>query len=116
MVRIIRFEDIGIYCENQIKTLVSTATLQAEVKLKERTPVGPTGRLRISWQTVLEPYTGRVFNNLPYAAPVVAGTNFPPSWGGQYRTRQGAEPFLDIVAKDVQTWTLQQAARLGRDQ
>ena len=115
MTREIRFDQIDEYVGKQLETLVRVATLQAETKLKERTPVD-TGRLRQSWQRTLEPYKGSVFNNLPYAAPVVAGTDFPPSWGGQYRTRRGAEPFLDIVAKDVQTWTLEQAARLGRDQ
>lgn len=115
MAREIRFDQIDEYIGKQLETLVRVATLQAETKLKERTPVD-TGRLRESWQRTLEPYKGSVFNNLPYAAPVVAGTDFPRSWGGQYRTRRGAEPFLDIVAKDVQTWTLEQAARLGRDQ
>ena len=115
MARKIRLDQIGDYSREKLSQLVRVAVLQAETDLKKRTPVD-TGRLRNSWQKTIEPLNGVVFNNLPYAAPVVAGQNFPSSWGGTYRTRQGAEPFLDIVAKDVQTWTLEQAARLGRDQ
>lgn len=114
MARVIKFDGIGKYAEERVSKLVRVATLQAETKLKERTPVD-NGGLRLRWQKTVEPFKGSVFNNLPYAAPVVAGTNFPPSWGGQYRTRQGAEPFLDIVAKDVQTWIETQAAKIGRD-
>lgn len=114
MARQIRVDQIDDYAKEQISKLVRAATLQAETKLKQLTPVD-TGRLRLSWQTTVEPFNGSVFNNLPYAAPVVAGVNLPRSWGGQYRTRQGAEPFLDIVAKDVQTWTETQAAKIGRE-
>jgi len=114
MARIIKLEQMGKYAEEQVSALVRVATLQAETKLKERTPED-NGDLRLRWQITVEPFKGSVFNNLPYAAPVVAGTNFPPSWGGQYRTRQGAEPFLDIVAKDVQTWTEARAAKIGRE-
>jgi hypothetical protein len=114
MARQIRIDEIGKYSEGQISKLVRAATLQAETKLKERTPVD-TGRLRSSWQKTVEPFNGAVFNNLPYAAPVVAGVDLPQSWGGAYRSRQGAEPFLDIVAKDVQTWTEAQADKIGRD-
>ena len=114
MARIIKLNQIDDYCKDQINKLVRAGVLQAENQLKERTPVD-TGRLRESWQKVVEPYTGSVFNNLPYAAPVVAGTNFPSSWGGQYRTRQGAVPFLDIVAKDLQTWVQTQATKIGRE-
>ena len=112
MARTIRLDQIDDYVRENLKKLVKAATLEAERKLKERTPVD-TGRLRNSWQTQIGELEGSVSNNLPYAAPVVAGTNFPPSWGGQYRTRQGAEPFLDIVAKDVQTYVDSEARRIG---
>lgn len=114
MARQIKFDQIGNYAKDQVSKLVRVTVLQAETKLKLRTPVD-TGRLRLSWQTTVERFSGSVFNNLPYAAPVVAGVGLPPSWGGQYRTRQGAEPFLDIVAKDVQTWAEAQAAKIGRE-
>lgn len=112
--REIRLDQIDDYAREQLVKLVRAGTLEADRKLKERTPVD-TGRLRSSWQTQVGELEGSVSNNLPYAAPVIAGTDLPASWGGQYRSRQGAEPFLDIVAKDVQTWMESQAARIGRD-
>jgi hypothetical protein len=114
MARKITLKDIDPYIKGQLSKLIRVSILQAETKLKELTPVDE-GRLRESWQKTIEPFSGTVFNNLPYAEPVVAGTSLPPSWGGQYRSRQGAEPFLDIVAKDVQTWTVQQAAKIGKE-
>ena len=111
MARIIKLNQIDEYVQEQVSKLVRVGVLQAETQLKERTPVD-TGRLRLSWQKTVEPLRGSVFNNLPYAVPVVAGVNYPPSWGGQYRTRQNAEPFLDIVAKDVQTWMEAQASKI----
>jgi len=113
-IRRIRINQIASYSEGKIRQLVSAATLQAEEKLKDRTPVD-TGRLRASWQRTIKPLEGTVFNNLSYAEPVVAGQNYPASWGGQYRTRQGAEPFLDIVTKDVQTWIESNASRISAD-
>jgi len=110
MARTIKISDIGDYSRQQIETLVRVATFEAEARLKARTPVD-TGRLRSNWQRTLEPLRGSVFNNLPYAAPVIAGTNLPPSWQGIQRT----EPFLDIVAKDIQTYVEQEAARIGRN-
>lgn len=110
----IRLDQIGQYTRGQVSKLVRTGTLEADRRLKERTPVD-TGRLRNSWQTQVEELKGKVSNNLPYAAPVIAGVDLPPSWGGKYRTRQGAEPFLDIVAKDLQTWIETQARRIARD-
>jgi len=114
MARKIKLAQIGDYSSKKVSQLVRAAVLQAETDLKQRTPVD-TGRLKNSWQKTIEPLNGVVFNNLPYAAPVVAGQNFPPSWGGKYRTRQGAEPFLDIVAKNTQTWIDQNARRISRD-
>ena len=49
-----------------------------------------------------EPYTGRVFNNMEYAEPVMYGTNLPPSWKGQWRTRVGAiKGFPDLLGKEI---------------
>ena len=115
MARQIRVDQIAQYSRGNVEKLVAAATLRAERELKERTPVD-TGRLRASWQTEIDRpnLNGRVFNNVAYAEPVVAGTNLPPSWGGQYRTRQGAEPYLDIVAKNVQTYVDSEASRIDR--
>lgn len=114
MARQIRLDQVGGYARDQVSKLVRVTVLETDRRLKLNTPVD-TGRLRASWQTTVETFSGSVFNNLPYAPPVVAGVNLPPSWGGQYRTRQGAEPFLDMVAKDVQTWSEAQASKIGRE-
>jgi len=109
MARQIKLDQIDDYAREQLELLIRTATLEAEKRLKNRTPVD-TGRLKANWQITQEPLRGSVFNNLPYAAPVIAGTNLPPSWQGVQRT----EPFLDIVAKDIQTYVEREAGRIGR--
>ena len=76
----------------------ATNTLHSKLKLYEAasnggigTPVD-TGVLIGSWQKTMDSSSqGRVFNNLEYAAPVIAGENLPPSWGGKFRTRQGTK-------------------------
>lgn len=113
MARQIRLDQIDDYAREQLKTLVAAATLEADRRLKLLTPVD-TGRLRSNWQIEQQEFSGTVYNNLPYAEPVVAGTNLPPSWGGQYRTRQGATPFLAVVQKDIQTYVQSEAERIGR--
>jgi|TARA_R100000030_G_scaffold93721_1_gene80053 hypothetical protein len=110
--RVIKLNQIGQLSEENLSSLVAAATLEAGRRLKIKTPVD-TGRLRSAWQTDLRKFKGSVSNNVEYAAPVVAGVNLPPSWNGQYRTRQNAEPFLDIVAKDVQTWIESNASRIA---
>ena len=116
MARQIRIDQIADYARGNLEKLVVAATLYADGQLKEKTPVGDTGNLRSAWQKEIDRpnLTGRVFNNLIYAEPVVAGTSLPPSWGGQYRTRQGAQPYLDMVAKNVQTYVDAEAARIDR--
>jgi hypothetical protein len=110
MARQIKLDQIDDYAREQVVKLVRVATLEADRRLKAETPVD-TGRLRQSWQTVVQDFDGRVFNNVEYAAPVIAGTNLPPSWQGKQRTT----PFLDIVAKDIQTWVTSEAAKIGRE-
>lgn len=107
--RRITIGQIDDYARDQIKTLIKVATLEADKRLKLNTPVD-TGRLRASWQMKQEEFSGAVFNNLPYAAPVIAGTDLPPSWQGIQRTT----PFLDSVAKDIQTYVTVEAERIGR--
>jgi hypothetical protein len=117
MARQIRLDQIADYSRDNLEKLVVAATLYAEGQLKEKTPVD-TGNLRSAWQKEINrsALNGSVFNNLIYAEPVVAGTSLPPSWGGQYRTRQGAQPYLDLVAKNTQTYVDAEAARIGRTQ
>ena len=92
----IDFGDLEGDLEQVVKE--ATITLHSKLKLYEAasrggigTPVD-TGVLIGNWQKTMDsPKQGRVFNNLEYAAPVIAGENLPPSWGGQYRTRQGTK-------------------------
>lgn len=56
-----------------------------------------------------------IHNNLEYAEPVAYGTNLPPSWGGQYRTKQSVKPgFPDEVAKEMQAFVDQAARRFRK--
>lgn len=90
----------GEYLEELTECVVKETTIDLHSKLKLYeaasnggigTPVD-TGVLIGNWQMTLDnPRQGRVFNNLEYAAPVIAGENLPPSWDGEYRTRQGTQ-------------------------
>ena len=68
------------------------------------------GRLRNSWQSDTplpgdKNPKGSVTNNVEYAEPVIYGTALPPSWRGQFRTKQGTKPgFPDLIAKELETW------------
>lgn len=113
MARQIKLSQISDYTRGQISILIRAATLEADRRLKLLTPVD-TGRLRENWQTEIQELSGSVYNNLPYAAPVIAGKNYPPSWGGRYRSRQNAKPFLAIVQKDIQTYVEAEANRIAQ--
>jgi len=64
---------------------------------------GTGGQLRESWQTKIGKFQGEVFTNVEYAEPVAYGTNLPPSWGGQYRTRQNTiKGYPELVAKQLE--------------
>ena len=64
---------------------------------------GTGGQLRESWQTKIKKFQGEVFTNVEYAEPVAYGTNLPPSWGGQYRTRQNTiKGYPELVAKQLE--------------
>ena len=66
---------------------------------------GAGGSLRDAWQTDIKKFKGTVSNNLPYAEPVCFGENLPPSWGGQYRTRQNTVAgYPELIAKELQGW------------
>jgi hypothetical protein len=102
MAREIPLNQIGDYYRESIRILVAATTLEAEKRLKEKTPVD-TGRLREAWQS--DPAKGEVTNNVEYAEPVIYGTNLPPSWKGEYRTRQNTVPgFPDLIAKELESW------------
>ena len=111
MAREIPLDRIGDYYRESLRILVAATTLEAEKRLKEKTPVRVVyegepkggGRLRNAWQS--DPKKGEVTNNVEYAEPVIYGTNLPPSWKGEYRTRQNTVPgFPDLIAKELEPW------------
>jgi len=102
MAREINLTDIGDHFGEKVQTVVRKATLKAEKDIKEFTPVD-TGNLRNSFQSEVKPYIGEVFTNVEYAEPVAYGTNLPPSWGGQYRTRQQTiKGYPELIAKQLE--------------
>ena len=102
MTREINLTDIGDHFGEKVQKTVRKATFKAEKDIKEFTPVD-TGNLRNSWKSEVQPYIGIVSTNIEYAAPVAYGTNLPPSWGGQYRTRQQTiKGYPELVAKQLE--------------
>ena len=108
MARNIKLDQIGDLFDDQVQTLVKRTTLLWQSELQNRQPANlgtpkDTGVLAQKWDVnVTEPYTGRVFNNMEYAEPVMYGTNLPPSWQGQWRTRRGAvQGFPDLLGKEI---------------
>ena len=103
MAREIPLDQIGDYYRESVRKLVVATTLEAEGRLKEKTP-SVTNRLRGSWEA--DPEKGIItLSNVAYAEPVVYGTNLPPSWGGKYRTRQNTTPgYPDLIAKELESW------------
>ena len=102
MAKEINLTDIGDHFGEKVQKTVRKATLKAEKDIKEFTPVD-TGNLRSSFQSEVKPYIGIVFTNVEYAEPVAYGTNLPPSWGGQYRTRQNTiKGYPELVAKQLE--------------
>ena len=102
MAREINLTDIGDHFGDKVQKTVRKATFKAEKDIKEFTPVD-TGNLRNSFQSEVKPYIGEVFTNVEYAEPVAYGTNLPPSWGGQYRTRQQTiKGYPELIAKQLE--------------
>ena len=102
MTREINLTDIGDHFGDKVQKTVRKATFKAEKDIKEFTPVD-TGNLRNSWKSEVQPYIGIVSTNIEYAEPVAYGTNLPPSWGGQYRTRQQTiKGYPELVAKQLE--------------
>lgn len=104
MAREIPLDQIGNYMDGQIQRLVEATTLQWEERVKDKTPV-VTNTLRLGWKSSIEPYRGEVTNNVKYAEPVCYGTNLPPSWQGEFRTRQGiVAGFPELIGKELESW------------
>ena len=140
MAREIRLSGIGEHFEDKVIRTVKKTTLQWEARVKKATPVFSSdnytqseldalpkffrqsilkhkgGDLRDAWQTKIQKFKGTITNNLPYAEPVCFGINLPPTWGGQYKTRQGTVlGFPELIAKELTTnYIPRQLARIVR--
>ena len=114
MTRSIKIGEIGGFMGEQVQQLVKITTLEWEKRVKEKTPV-QTERLRNAWQSTVEPYKGIVSNNVEYAEPVCFGNNLPPSWKGEFKTRQGTiAGFPELIGKELESWSKQQYERIKR--
>ena len=114
MTRKIKIGEIGGFMDEQVQELVKATTLEWTKRVKEQTPF-ETGRLRSAWQSKIEPYEGVVSNNVEYAEPVCFGNNLPPSWKGQFKTRQGTVAgFPELIGKELESWTKEQYERIKR--
>ena len=129
MARNIKLTDIAGLMREEIQEVVKLTALEWTKEVKEQTPVfsldnysaaelaampsffrdsllerGTGGRLREAWQTNIGKLRATIANNMKYAEPVLYGKNLPPSWGGQYRTRQNTIPgFPDLIGKEIAT-------------
>ncbi len=136
MARRIRFDQIGDYAEERFNALLRVAVLETDQRLKIGSPTGVTGRLKNSWQISENVADGKgkpegsysttaiaapdrtnyneermgnsyiVYNNIEYAEPVITGNNLPPSWKGDWRSRNNQidQNYHLVVAKDIQNW------------
>ena len=121
MVRKIRLDQINDFAEERFELLLRAAVIETEGRLKEGSPTGEIGggRLKNSWQfaenngpgttRLLQVVTGNsylVFSDLPYTEPVITGENLPPSWKGDWRSRnnQIKQNYHLTVAKNMQNW------------
>ena len=140
MVRQIKLNQIDDVMKEVVVDLVQATTLEWTARTKKATPVFSSdnytqseldalpeffkqsilkhkgGDLRAAWQTKIQKFKGTITTNLPYAEPVCFGINLPPTWGGQYKTRQGTVPgFPELIAKELTTnYIPRQLARIVR--
>tara|TARA_Y100001963_G_scaffold150985_1_gene233056 strand:+ start:3053 stop:3496 length:444 start_codon:yes stop_codon:yes gene_type:complete len=123
------------YIEKKMDKFARVVVLKLDEAIKENNPVD-SGRMAASWMIGKNDTSGRpkppgnysgttpptgsnyrpgtekigniysIHNNLPYAEPVCYGTNLPPSWGGQYRSRgnQVQEGWFELIAKNGETF------------
>ena len=114
MTRKIRLDQIDDVMREAVEDLVAATTLQWTVRVKIATPVD-TGRLRAAWQTQIKSFEGTIINNVVYAEPVCFGVNLPPSWGGQYRTKQQTVAgFPELIGKELEQYARKQYQKIVR--
>ena len=111
MARRIKVTQIKDFYRELIVDAVAGTTLEWTRRVKKATPVD-TGRLRAAWQTDIKPLEGTVSNNVVYSEPVCFGVNLPPSWGGQYRTKQKTiAGFPALIGKELEIYINKQFGR-----
>lgn len=144
MARRIKLRRGGDFSRDQFNKLLREVVTEADAQLKKITPVD-TGRLRAGWQVGQNktdpsfPPPGRypnvpeikrlgyqqekagyiysIHNSLPYAEPVLRGVNLPPSWNGQYfsKNNQYSPGELTIVTANIRAFTKQIENKYGRE-
>ena len=111
MTRRIELFEMDDFFQEKVIEIVQATTLEWTKRVKKATPVD-TGRLRAAWQTNIKKFEGNVTNNVVYAEPVCFGVNLPPSWGGQYRTRQNTVAgFPELIGKELEQYVIKQLRR-----
>jgi hypothetical protein len=131
MAREIRLDQISDYVEGRMDQLLRATVLETDKRLKSASPVD-TGRFKVSWQVGenAAPGTGKppgnyssapaltrigysqekigniysVHNNLPYAEPLANGSS-----------NQASAGWVQGIAKDMQTFVINNAAKIGKE-
>ena len=103
MTRIIKITDIDDYVLEQVEKLVSVVVLETDRRLKEQSPVD-TGRFRSNWtKAKYNALSYAIINDLPYAERLAEG------W-----SKQAPAGWVEMIAKDMQSYAKKQASRIGR--
>lgn len=144
MARTIRFDEMDDYVKGKLNQLIQAAVLQTDTLCKQESPVD-TGRFRASWQVgqdaagqydagpqqspvntartlssppgtprpplrrmnYMQEAVGHIYsvhNNLPYAEPLANGSS-----------KQAAPGWVQLIAKDMQSWITTNAERIARE-
>ena len=131
MARQIRLDQISDYVEGRMDQLLRVTVLETDKRLKSASPVD-TGRFKVSWQVGENAAPGKgkppgnysgdapierigysqekignvysIHNNLPYAEPLANGTS-----------NQASPGWVQGIAKDMQTFVVNNAAKIGRE-
>ena len=107
------FNNLNRVSESEANRIIDNNGLKIVREIKRPPIPVDTGNLRSSFQSEVKPYIGIVFTNVEYAEPVAYGTSLPPSWKGQYRTRQNTiKGYPELVAKQLEVHIANKFGRL----